>query len=188
MRVAVHTEIAAPRQRVWDYIVDPDRHLDFMEGMTRWEVEGAKRTGLGARLAMRMRVGSVELGGLIEVVEFDPPCDMAWTSVTGVDHRGRWRLRPGNGDCTHVELRVTYYAPGGIMGSIADLVAWPIVRGHLRRSLQELKHRVETRPAVRSAPAVEKRRRYTGGRRKAMTPTRVARGASRPRNAGDRER
>ena len=45
MRVAVHTEIAAPRQRVWDYIVDPDRHVEFMEGMTRWEVDGVKRTG-----------------------------------------------------------------------------------------------------------------------------------------------
>ena len=161
MRVAVHTEIAAPRQRVWDYIVDPNRHLDFMEGMTRWEVEGAKRSGLGARFAMRMRVGSAELGGLIEIVEFDAPCDMAWTSVTGVDHRGRWRLRPGNGECTYVELRVTYYAPGGIMGSIADLIAWPIVRGHLQRSLQELKHRVETRPTVRSRRAVGRRRHHT---------------------------
>ena len=167
MRVAVHTEINAPRQRVWDYIIDSDRHLEFMDGMTRWSVDGAERTGLGARFAMRMRVGSVELGGLIEIVEFDPPCDMAWTSVTGVDHRGRWRLRPGSGDRTQVELRVTYYAPGGIMGSIADLVAWPIVRGHLQRSLQELKHRVETWPTVRSESAVDRRRHYTGGLRKA---------------------
>jgi uncharacterized membrane protein len=170
MRVAVHTEIAVPRQRVWDYIVDPDRHLDFMDGMTRWEVEGAKRTGLGARFSMRMRIGSVELGGLIEIVEFDPPCDMAWTSVTGVDHRGRWRLRPSNGDCTDVELRVTYYAPGGIMGSVADLVAWPIVRGHLQRSLEELKQRVETRPTVRSEPAVDKRRHHAEG----VTKTKAA--------------
>jgi len=150
MRVAVHTEIAAPRPQVWDYIVDPDRHLEFMDGMTRWQVEGTKRAGLGARFSMRMRVGSVELGGLIEIVEFDPPCDMAWTSVRGVDHRGRWRLRARNGDCTDVELRVTYYAPGGIMGSVADLAAWPIVRGHLQRSLEELKRRVEMRPPVRS--------------------------------------
>jgi uncharacterized membrane protein len=171
MRVAVHTEIAAPRQRVWDYIVDPDRHLEFMDAMTRWEAAGAKRAGLGARFAMRMRVGSVELGGLIEIVEFDPPCDMAWTSVTGVDHRGRWRLRPGNRDCTDVELRVTYYAPGGIMGSIADLVAWPIVRGHLQRSLEELKHRVETRPTVRSEPAVGNRRHHIEGARKVRRPS-----------------
>ena len=109
---------------------------------------------------MRMRVGSVELGGLIEIVEFDAPCDMAWTSITGVDHRGRWRLRPGNGDCTYVELRVTYYAPGGIMGSIADLIAWPIVRGHLQRSLQELARQVEKPPPTRSAARAT--RHHTG--------------------------
>ena len=120
-----------------------------------------ERTGLGARFAMRMRVGSAELGGLIEIVEFDPPCDMAWTSITGVDHRGRWRLRPGSGECTDVELRVTYYAPGGILGSIADLVAWPIVSGHLQRSLGELQRRVETSPIARS--------RSTGGTRRQRT-------------------
>jgi uncharacterized membrane protein len=163
MRVAVHTEIAAPRRRVWNFIVDPDRQLEFMEGMTRWEVQGPKPSGLGARFAMRMGVGSVELGGLIEIVEFDPPCDMAWTSITGVDHRGRWRLRPGNGECTYVELRVTYYAPGGLMGSIADLVAWPIVRGRLQRSLEQLKQRVETPPTARSESTVGKRRRHPAG-------------------------
>lgn len=147
MRVSAHTEIAAPRQHVWDTIVDPDRHLEIMDGMTRWEVEGAKRQGLGTRFTMRMRVGSVELGGRIEVVEYDPPCDMAWTSVTGVEHRGRWRLRKLDESRTGVQLRVTYHAPGGFMGSVADLVAAPIVRGHLERSLQELKRRVEKRTA-----------------------------------------
>jgi len=160
MRVAVHTEIAAPRQQVWDYIVDPDRQLEFMDSMTRWEAEGTKRTGVGARFAMRMRVGSVELGGVVEIVEFDPPSEMAWTSITGVDHRGRWRLRPGNEGRTQVEMRLTYYAPGGIIGSIVDLVAWPIVRGHLQRSLQMLARRVEALPATRSAAAPRPRRQH----------------------------
>ena len=42
---------------------------------------------------MRMRAGSAEIGGLVEVVEWDEGRDMAWTSVTGIDQRGRWRLR-----------------------------------------------------------------------------------------------
>jgi uncharacterized protein YndB with AHSA1/START domain len=154
MRVAVHREIAVPREAVWKYIVDPDHQLEFMDGMTRWEMEGPRRTGLGARFAMRMRVGSVELGGVVEIVEFDPPCDMAWTSVTGVDHRGRWRLRHGRDGRTDVELRVTYFAPRGFIGPLADLVAWPIVRGHLQRSLQELARRVETPPTTRSVAPV----------------------------------
>lgn len=149
MRVAVDTDIAAPRQVVWDSIVDPRRHREFMDGMTQWQLEGAKgaqRSRLGARIAMRMRIGSVELGGRIEIVEFDAPCDMAWTSVTGVEHRGRWRLRGGDDGHTRVELRVTYHAPGGIMGYLADLVAAPIVKGHLQRSLTALKRQLEAAP------------------------------------------
>ena len=145
MHVAVCSDIEAPRPIVWDYIVDPDRYPEFMDGVTRWEIAGTKRDGLGARFSMRMRVGSAELGGLIEIVEFDPPCDLAWTSITGVDHRGRWRLRRRNEGCTNLELRVTYHARGGIVAHLADRVASPIVKGHLRRSLKELKVRVESR-------------------------------------------
>jgi uncharacterized membrane protein len=145
MRVVVCSDIEAPRQNVWDYIVDPDRYPEFMEAVTRWEIAGTMRNGLGARFSMRMRIGSAELGGLIEIVEFDPPCDLAWTSITGVDHRGRWRLRRRNEGSTNLELRVAYHARGGIVAHLADRIASPIVKGHLRRSLKELKVRVESR-------------------------------------------
>ena len=59
----------------------------FMSGITRWEVAGDVRTGLGARYRMLFRIGAAELGQLLKVVEFDEPCDLAWTSVTGLDHR-----------------------------------------------------------------------------------------------------
>ena len=60
-----------------------------------------------------MRVGSAEIGGLVEVVEYDEPGDMAWTSVTGLDQRGRWRLREVGPNRTHVEFRLSY----GVAGS-----------------------------------------------------------------------
>jgi len=97
-----------------------------------------------------MRIASVELGGLVEIVEFDPPCDMAWSGVTGVEQRGRWRLRHRKRGGTHVELRLTYHAPGGLMGAIADLVASSIVKRDLQRSLDALKRGLEKRAHVRS--------------------------------------
>jgi uncharacterized membrane protein len=138
-------EIAAPRQVVWDYIFAPTRHFDFMEGMTGWRREGRRPMGLGARFAMHMQVGPVELGSRIEIVEFDPPSDMAWTAITGIEHRGRWRLRR-NDNRTVVELRVIYHAPGRIVAPLVELVAAPIVRGHLTRSLAALKEQVEALP------------------------------------------
>ena len=165
MRVAAHTDIAAPRDVVWNYIVNPDRYLAFMDGMTMWQAEGTQRSGLGARFSMRMRIGSAELGGRIEVVEFDPPADMAWTSVTGIEQRGRWRLRSAQDGGTHVELRVMYHAPGGLMALLADRLAAPIVKRHFERSLGALKQQVEAGARAPSSPGAvrrpQRRRRAT---------------------------
>ena len=65
-----------------------------MSGITRWDADGEATTGLGARRRMLIKAGSAEVGGLIEMVEWDEPNDLAWSSVTGIDQRGRFRLRP----------------------------------------------------------------------------------------------
>ncbi|HWK18211.1 MAG TPA: SRPBCC family protein [Solirubrobacteraceae bacterium] len=157
MRVAARVTVSAPPEAVWSIISDPERMLSFMSGVTRWEVAGEHPTGLGARYRMLFRVGSAEVGGLIEIVEFHEPRDMAWTSVTGLDQRGRWRLRTAGDGRTRVELRLAYGIAGaGLTGWIAERIAGPVVSGHLRRSLQQLKRLVEheqlrERAAVRRA-------------------------------------
>ena len=144
MRVQAQIDVAAPPGAVWEFIVDPARYLHFMAGVTRWEVVGELASGLGARYRTLMRVGSAEVGGLVEIVEWDEDCDLAWASVTGVDQRGRWRLRARPDDHTRVELRLAYGVAGsGVLGWVAEQVAAPTVRGHLRRSLQQLKRQVE---------------------------------------------
>ncbi len=144
MRLDESIEISAPQGMVWDYITDPENYLHFMDGITRWEVAGEARRGLGARYRMLIRVGSAEVGGLIEIVEWSPERDMAWSSVTGVDQRGRWRVRALPGERSRVELRYAYGVAGaGIPGMLAERVAAPTLRGHLRRSLQQLKRQIE---------------------------------------------
>ncbi|MBA3746522.1 MAG: SRPBCC family protein, partial [Solirubrobacterales bacterium] len=110
--------------------------------------------GLGARYRTLMRVRSAEIGGLVEVVEYDEPRDLAWNSVTGIDQRGRWRLRELGSDRTHVELRLSYGVSGaGIGGWLAEQVAAPTVRENLRHSLRELKRQVEYEQARVAAAA-----------------------------------
>jgi carbon monoxide dehydrogenase subunit G len=156
MRVASQIQISAPPEAVWAFIDDPSRYLHFMSGITRWEVVGEQATGCGARYRMLMHVGSAEIGGLVEVVEYDAPCDMAWVSVVGIDQRGRWRVRSMGEQACRVELRLSYGVAGsGIFGWIAEHVAAPTVRGHLRRSLQQLKRQVE-HEQLRSAAAARR--------------------------------
>jgi uncharacterized membrane protein len=144
MRTSAHTTVAAPIETVWAFVSDPERALSFMSGVTRWEVDGEQPTGLGARYRMLLRVGSAEVGGLIEVVEWEAPRELAWTSVTGVDQRGRWRLRAAPGGRTRAEIRLAYGVAGaGISGWLAERLAGPAVSAHLRTTVAQLRRAVE---------------------------------------------
>jgi uncharacterized membrane protein len=144
MRLKESIVVSASCQQVWDYLENPENWLHFMAGVTRWEVRGEQRSGLGARYRMLIRVGSAEVGGLVEMVEWDEPRDMAWNSVTGVDQRGRFRIRELDDGRTRVELRYSYGVAGsGIPGVISEWVASPTLSSHLRRSLHQLKRQVE---------------------------------------------
>ena len=158
MRVESKIEISAPPALVWEFVSDPGRVLHFMSGMTRWEVDGDDDRGLGSRYRMLMRVRSAEVGGLVEVVEWDAPWEMAWNSVTGVDQRGRWRLRERPGGRTRVEFRFMYGIAGaGLLGWLAEKVAAPTVAANFRRSLQQLKRQVEHEQLRRLAAERRKR-------------------------------
>jgi uncharacterized membrane protein len=144
MRVNGDIEVAAPIDLVWSIVTDPERVLSFMSGVTRWEVAGPEPTGLGARYHTLLRVGAAEVGGLIEIVEWLPSSECAWNSITGVDQRGRWRLRERPHNRTKVELRLAYGVAGaGLTGWVAERVAAPTVSGHVRRTLHQLKRMVE---------------------------------------------
>ena len=144
MRVNSDIAVAAAIESVWAIIADPERVLSYMSGVTRWEVVGDHRVGLGARYRMLFRIGAAEVGGLIEVVEFSEPLEFAWTSVTGLDHRGRWRLRETSGGRTRIELRLAYVVAGaGLSGWIAERIAAPSVARHVRQTLQQLGRLVE---------------------------------------------
>jgi len=149
VRVEEQLTIAAPIERVWEWVSDPHGARRFMAGLTRWDVEGEREMGLGARYAIRLDVGSAEIGGLVEVVEYDPPQEMAWNSVTGIDQRGRWRLRTSGEGATDVELRLSYQAPGGLLATVADRLSAPLVARRLRDSLHNLRRELEQEDDLR---------------------------------------
>lgn len=142
MRVDETISVAAPRERVWELVGRPERYSEFMVGATWEPVEGEPTSGPRARFWVDVEVGSIDLGGTVEVVGFDPPHELAWTDVSGIDNRGRWILRE-RGERTEVTLRISYQAPGGILALLAGWLGIPILRGNVRRSLAGLKAQVE---------------------------------------------
>ncbi|HEX8744091.1 MAG TPA: AMP-binding protein [Thermoleophilaceae bacterium] len=143
MRVTEDAIVDATVDEVWDVVSELPRWEGLFASATRFEHAGGPETGLGARYQLRLHVGSAHVGSLIEIVECDAPGDLAWTSITGLDMRGRFRLRETDDGRTRVSLRLSYQAPGGALGMVADRVSGPMVSGNLRETLERLKREVE---------------------------------------------
>src|ERR1700730_5243081 len=144
MRINESIEVEASPHEGWGFISDFTNYLDFMAGLTRWELAGNRSSGLGARFRVLIRVGAADVGVLSDIWEWDEPREIAFTSVTGLDQRGRWRLRDAPEGTTRVEFRWAYgVAGGGIAGVISERLAAPGLRRNLRRSLTQLKRGVE---------------------------------------------
>ncbi len=143
MRLERQIVVEAPCEEVWALVGDPSNWPRLMHGITRFEEKNGQEPGVRARYSMRMRVGSADVGGLIELVEYDEPRDLAWTSITGIDQRGRWRLREAPGGGTVVTLRLSYDAPGGVLATIADRLSAPMVARNLEKSLENLRRELE---------------------------------------------
>lgn len=137
MRIEETRTVAIARPLLWKLIGDPALYPRFISGLTRCERVGRGGPRIGARYLIRMRVGSAQIGGTIELTEFRAGQELAWVGVRGIDQRGRWRLREVEGG-TEVTVRVSYSVPGGLLGLVADAVSGPIVAGHLRQTLEAL--------------------------------------------------
>lgn len=144
MRVTSAIDIAARPEVVWGWVGDLRHWPDFVAGLTRWETEGRRRSGLGARYRALMRIGSADIGGLVEIVEFQPPTDLAWNAVTGAEQRGRWRLRAAGEGRTRIELRLTYHVTGWLPAAwLVERIAARAIRTNLDHTLRELAHQIE---------------------------------------------
>ncbi|OBI92363.1 SRPBCC family protein [Mycobacterium asiaticum] len=139
MRVERRCVVKADRDAVWKIVSDPDTYPSFMSNLERWEAANDQPPGAGARYIVHWKIGSVPVGGLIEVVEFDENRDVAFVGITGITLRGRIRLRDGGDGETKVTFRLSYQAPGGIFGYIADRIAVRQVGRTLSETLKRLK-------------------------------------------------
>ena len=143
MRVERLRVIDADRHAVWKVVSDPDCYPEFMASLERWETVTEGPVRLGARYTVHWKIGSVPIGGVVEVVDFDLARDLAWIGITGVSLRGRFRLRDTDDGRTNLTFRLAYESAGGILGLIADRVASRQVGRNMTETLKNLKRMVE---------------------------------------------
>jgi acyl-CoA synthetase (AMP-forming)/AMP-acid ligase II/uncharacterized membrane protein len=149
MKVEERIRIAAPKEAVWKLAGDPAAYPRFFSDLAWFQHAGGPQAGVGARYDLRVRLGATGVGGLIEVVEHDPPWELAWTSVRGLYHRGRFRLRDAPEGGTEVTFRLLYQTPDlgasswAAAAFVVDAVAAPMLRAAVKRMLENLRQLVE---------------------------------------------
>jgi acyl-CoA synthetase (AMP-forming)/AMP-acid ligase II/uncharacterized protein YndB with AHSA1/START domain len=142
MRVSHQITIDRTAAEVWELIGEPSLYPRYLRDVSRWESVAGGDDG-HRRYRIEVRVGAVELGAVVEVTHVAAPHELRWKSISGIEHQGRWRVTE-NGDhrCT-VALELDYHAPGGVLGTVAEAAALPLLRRGVHESLAHLKAEVE---------------------------------------------
>ena len=143
MRIEESTAVDAPTDRVWALVEDPATLTGLDEALAIDPDPETPNGGLHSRYRLLLRVGPTPIGADVEIVEFTPGRELAWTSLTGVDHRFRLRLREASDGGTLLVLRFGYSSPGPL-GLVADLVSYSRVRATMRRLLAAVKAEAES--------------------------------------------
>ena len=138
MRVERRITLNTDRDTVWKVLGNPDRYPSLLPHLQRWEpvTEGPPR--VGSRYTVLWEIGGIPVGGTVEVIELDTARDLAWTSISGVTQRGRFRLRDAGPGRATVTFRLAYHSDGGRLGLIADRIAARQVGRSLSESLKNL--------------------------------------------------
>ena len=143
MRVERKITLDADRDTVWKVLGCPDCYPSLLPHLERWETITDGPPRVGSRYTVLWKIGSIPVGGIAEVVEFEKARDLAWINITGVTQRGRFRLRDAGPGRTIVTFRLAYHSDGGLLGLIADRIAARQVGRSLSESLKNLQRLVQ---------------------------------------------
>ena len=123
---------------------DPDSYPTFMPNLERWDTVTEGPAEIGSRYIVHWKIGAAPVGGVIELVEFDPARDLAWLSITGVSVRGRFRLRDAGRAARRSRSGCPTSPLADLFGLLADRLASRQVGHTLAASLDNLRALVES--------------------------------------------
>ena len=142
MRISQKVRIDRPPADVFKLIGDQTRHQSFLAGATTFKPVTEQTQGVGARFRVLMKVGSVEIGGIVEISRWEDEAIIEWTSVQGVRQTGRWLLQPVDGG-TELTFQLDYDIGGGPVGWLVERIAARTLAMNLWASLLAARRIVE---------------------------------------------
>ena len=144
--VTASIDIDAPRERVFEAVLDPSRFDEWVTIHRRVnEVDsGAPREGYGMEQTLCLRGANFKVKW--KITEYEPGRHVTWEG-RGPAHsyaRTAYSVSDRDGDGTHFEYENEFKAPGGFLGAAASrVIVGGVPQREANRSLQALKRLLE---------------------------------------------
>lgn len=131
--------IAAPPERVFDYLLDPASFAQFSGSILYSELEGEGPLRVGSRIKGATKVLGRTVEWVVECTDLDRPNKLATRSVEGqIDLSTAYMMAP-QGEGTHLTYRLeTAAGLGGVFGRLADAVVNRVYERQVRADLATL--------------------------------------------------
>jgi carbon monoxide dehydrogenase subunit G len=137
-------EIAAPPERVYEIVMDPDRLEDWVTIHHHLEDAPGGQLKQGSKLTQCLRLAGKKFNVRWTVVENDPCVRVVWEGRGPVASHARVVYGfKRNGDGTTFSYSNEYDLPGGAFGRLAGRAVSRVTQKELNGTLQRLKSLVE---------------------------------------------
>jgi carbon monoxide dehydrogenase subunit G len=145
MRVERSIEIAAPPDRIYDLVMDPQRLEEWVTIHDHLEEVSDGQLRKGSKLTQRLKLAGRKFNVRWEVVENEREKRVVWDGKGPVHSHARvvYEFEP-NDDGTRFSYTNEYDLPGGPLGRMAGGAVRRITAKELDRTLERLKKLVES--------------------------------------------
>ncbi len=123
-----HIRIAAPRERVWDVLVDVAGQPRWMRDLKEVRVDTPGPLRVGSRAVGRLRIFGLTQLDPVEITVLDPPAHYAIAHLGGFRGRGEFELRSMDaGRSTHIRWRESLTPTAAAFPLVTRIGALPLV-------------------------------------------------------------
>ena len=143
--------INAEAPTCFDYVTNPTNVPGFMAGITRYEPQGTKDRGKGARFDSVADIAGRKFETVLAITDWKDGERMTVSSSSGLKLKASWLFEEFDDGTTDVTL-VNEYEPPGVFRLMGGLVRSAVEKA-TEQSLERLKRQVEATPTRRKAPA-----------------------------------
>ncbi len=145
MKVQSSIEIAAPREKIWPYLVEPEKILQWCVTFQKFEYTADQRSGVGTPFYVEEKAGGPLMKLNFAVTDWAENERLAFRMTSGTFVKGydqSWTVEaiPSGSRFTFVEQ---VEMPFGIVGKLIGLVGQHGAEGHAREMLASLKSLAE---------------------------------------------